>query len=250
MGKRIDLMGVPVDALTMAETVARVAEIIEEGTPRQHMAVNAGKVVKMLKDVELREVVLNSDLLNADGAAIVYASRILGTPLPERVTGIDLMEHVVRMAAEKGYKPYFLGAKRAIVERVVEIYRERYPSLEIAGFRDGYFTAEEEQRVAETVRDSGAHILFVAMSSPKKETFLGRHMQTMNVPFCMGVGGSFDVVAGKVQRAPAWMRENGLEWAYRLKQEPRRMLRRNAIESPKFVALVLRARLGRFRMPR
>lgn len=248
--RRVDLMGCPVDALTMAETVAEVERIIRAGVPRQHMAVNAAKIVKMTADTELRRAVLGSALINADGASVVYASRFLGQPLPERVAGIDLLQELLRVAPSKGWRPYFLGARQSTLERFVERVRRDYPGLDVAGYHNGYFTAEEEPAIAEAIRDSGAHMLFVAMSSPKKEIFCARWLDTMNVPFVMGVGGSIDVMSGELSRAPRFMREHGLEWAWRTILEPRRMWRRSIVDSARFVWMVVQARLGGFRLPR
>ncbi len=237
--QRTDFMGVPVDAITMTETIERIHQSIARGEKIQHMAINTMIILRMVEDPEFMHTLCNCEVINADGIGVVLASRLLGRPLPERVTGIDLMESLIALAAEQGFKPYFLGAQEEVVQRTVSHYRRKYPSLQIAGYRNGYFKDADEQQIAEDIRDSGADMLFVAISSPKKEIFLGRWRDTMDIPFCMGVGGSFDVVAGKFKRAPQWVQRAGLEWAYRWKQEPRRMFRRNAIDMPKFVAMVL-----------
>jgi N-acetylglucosaminyldiphosphoundecaprenol N-acetyl-beta-D-mannosaminyltransferase len=232
-------MGCPLDALTLAQTVARIEGIVAEGLPRQHMAVNAGKMVKMRQDPALRAAVLGSDLISADGAAIVLACRFLGAPVPERVAGIDLMQELLWLAPSRAWRPYFLGARPEVVRRLVDQCRWRYPGLDVAGARDGYFGSDAESEVAEAIRESRADLLFVGMSSPRKETFLARWLDAMDVPFCMGVGGAFDVLAGEHRRAPAWMREHGLEWAHRTILEPRRMWRRNLLDNARFVLQVL-----------
>jgi N-acetylglucosaminyldiphosphoundecaprenol N-acetyl-beta-D-mannosaminyltransferase len=246
---RTAFMGVPVDAITMKETIARIHESIVEGDKIQHMAINTMIILRMVEDPEFMHTLSNCEVINADGIGVVWASKLLGKPLPERVTGIDLMEALIGLAAEQGMKPYFLGAQEEVVQRTVSHYRRQYPNIEIAGYRNGYFTDEDEQQIAEDIRDSGADMLFVAISSPKKEIFLGRWRETMDIAFCMGVGGSFDVVAGKFKRAPEWVQRAGLEWVYRWKQEPRRMLRRNAIDMPKFVAMVLASRILGLEVP-
>jgi N-acetylglucosaminyldiphosphoundecaprenol N-acetyl-beta-D-mannosaminyltransferase len=246
---RIDLMGLPVDALTLPETVERVARIVAEGRPRQQMSLNAAKVVQACVDEELRAAIRNSEIVNADGAAVVYASRVLGKPLPQRVAGCDLMMELLRQAPQRGWRPYFLGARKSVVERVVQVSRRRWPDIDIAGWRDGFFRPEDEEDVAEEIAESKAHLLFVALPSPRKELFCARFLDRMNVPFCMGVGGSFDVLAGELERAPVWMRENGLEWAHRLVLEPRRMWRRAVLDSARFTWLVMQARAGFFRVP-
>ncbi len=249
MAGRIDLFGCPVDALTMDESLARIEQIIELGEPRQHMAVNANKVVEMERDGELREIVRGSAIINADGAAVVYASRFLGTPVPERVTGVDLFVALMELAAQKGYRPYLLGARPEVVQAVVEKYSALENAVQFAGFRDGYFPESEDEAVARQIAETGAHMLFVAIPTPRKEKFLGRYRDLMGVPFLMGVGGTFDVVSGKVARAPALFRNNGLEWLWRLIQEPGKMWRRNVYGSTTFVWRVLRARFFGYRLP-
>lgn len=241
---RIELCSLPVDSLTMQQTLDRIEQSIQDNVPIHHVVVNAAKVVNAQKDPELRDAIVNCDIINADGQAVVWASKLMGTPLPERVAGIDLMQELVTLSAEKGFKIFFLGAKEEVVKRVVEIYSEKHSDEIIAGYRNGYFDIEKEgEEVAKSIRDSGAHILFVAITSPKKEIFLNRNKHIINAPFIMGVGGSFDVVSGKVKRAPKWMQKSGLEWLYRVYQEPRRMWKRYLVTNTKFIWLVLKERL-------
>jgi N-acetylglucosaminyldiphosphoundecaprenol N-acetyl-beta-D-mannosaminyltransferase len=235
-------MGVGVDNLTMEETLAYVEEKIEQGVPLQHVVVNAAKIVEAHENPHLKSIIDSCEIINADGQAVVWASRILGTPLKERVAGIDLMQQLVRRASEKQWGIYFLGAKQEVLDKVIERYQREYPTLRIAGARNGYFRQEEELKLAEEIRASSAQILFVAISSPKKEIFLNKYLDVMNVPFVMGVGGSFDVVAGLTRRAPVWMQQLGLEWLFRFLQEPRRMWRRYIIGNAKFIWLVLKYR--------
>jgi N-acetylglucosaminyldiphosphoundecaprenol N-acetyl-beta-D-mannosaminyltransferase len=162
-------------------------------------------------------------LINADGMPVVWASRLLGNPLPCRVAGVDLFQNLVKLCADKGYRPFFFGAREWVVEKVVEEFKQRYPKLDVAGYRNGYYTEEEEPAIAEMIRDSMADMLFVGFSSPMKENFLKKWMPVMQIPFCMGVGGSFDIIAGRTKRAPLWMQKSGLEWCYQIYQEPRRM---------------------------
>jgi N-acetylglucosaminyldiphosphoundecaprenol N-acetyl-beta-D-mannosaminyltransferase len=233
----------------MEETLERVEAIVLSGRPHQHMALNAAKFAAMERNEALREAVRNSDLINADGASIVFASRLLGAPLPERVAGIDLFQAVTARAAERGWRVYFLGAKPEVVEKTVRLLRERHPALIVAGARDGYFKDDEAPAVAEAIRASRADVLFVAISPPRKEIFLARWMPVMGVPFCMGVGGSFDVIAGVSRRAPPLMQKVGLEWFYRFLQEPRRLGRRMWVENGRFALRVLRARTLGYRLP-
>ncbi|MBS1509702.1 MAG: WecB/TagA/CpsF family glycosyltransferase [Bacteroidetes bacterium] len=235
---RIEICNIPVDDYTMQETIQLIDKAIAENRPIHHVVINAAKVVNAQKDAALKESIVDCDIINADGQAIVWASRFLGRPLPERVAGIDIMANLVKLASEKNYRIFFLGAKENVVKDVVDTYTQQYGSGIIAGYRNGYFTKEEEADVAKQIADSGASILFVAMSSPKKEIFLNTYKHLIKTPFIMGVGGSFDVVSGLVKRAPVWMQKAGLEWFYRVLQEPRRMWKRYLFGNSEFIFLV------------
>ncbi len=240
---RIQVCNIPVDDYTMKETIQLIDNAIIEKKPIHHVVINAAKVVNAQKDEALRESIVNCDIINADGQAIVWASRFLGRPLPERVAGIDIMANLVKLAAEKQYRIFFLGAKEEVVKEVVDIYTKQYGASIIAGYRNGYFKKEQEQEVATQIADSGASILFVAMSSPKKEIFLNTYKHLIQTPFIMGVGGSFDVVSGLVKRAPLWMQKAGLEWFYRVMQEPGRMWKRYLYGNTEFIYIVLREKI-------
>jgi len=242
---RVNVLGCEIDALTMEETVGRCDELVLAGGFAQHMAINAAKVVKLREDEKLRTITNRCELINADGAAVVWASRMVGAPLPERVAGIDLMHRLMGLAAEKGYPIFILGAKQEVLETAVANLRAAHPSLQVAGYRNGYFAEEETAAVVQEIHDSGAKLLFVAMTTPRKEYFLGEHGPTMGVPFVMGVGGAIDVVAGLTRRAgPVWQKL-GLEWLYRLLQEPRRMFGRYARTNTAFIVLLGRELLQR-----
>jgi N-acetylglucosaminyldiphosphoundecaprenol N-acetyl-beta-D-mannosaminyltransferase len=241
MNPSITMMGCRIDNLSMEETLGRIEEFIRSGKPHQHVVVNVDKLVKASRDEELRRIINACALVNVDGMPVVWASRLLGKPLKERVAGVDLFEALMRRSSERGWRVFLLGARAEVVARLAETYRRRYPELVIAGWRDGYWQGEaQEAEVAEQVRASGADLLFVAMGSPKKEQFLGRWQDRMRIPFAMGVGGTFDVAIGLVKRAPRWMQRAGLEWFYRFLQEPRRMFRRYFIEDMAFLWLLVK----------
>lgn len=227
----------------MQQTLDHIEDAIIQRKQIHHVVINAAKVVNAQKDMELRSAIVNCDIINADGQSIVWASRFLGVGLPERVAGIDLMEALVNMAGKKRYKIFLLGAREEIVRKVADTYRAQYGAGIIAGYRNGYFTAEEEAEVAAQIAVSGADILFVAITSPKKELFLDEYKDVINVPFTMGVGGSFDVVAGLTKRAPRWMQRLGMEWFYRLAQEPGRMWKRYLYGNSAFIYLVLKEKM-------
>ena len=236
--QRIDIMGCGVDNLTMDETLDVIDGFVRSGEPHQHVVVNVDKVVKARDDEELRRIINDCALINVDGMPVVWASRLLGTPLKERVAGVDLFEAIMERAARVGWRVFLLGAREEVVSRVRELYERKYPGLVVAGHRNGYWKPEEEASVAEQVRAARADILFVAISSPKKERFLGRWQSHMRVPFAMGVGGTFDVAAGLLKRAPLWMQRWGLEWFYRFLQEPRRMFRRYFVDDMAFFGML------------
>ena len=233
---RYPILNTYVNAVSMEETVAEVEKIISEGNPTQHVVINASKVNLMNENEELRKIVNACPLINADGASIVWAAKKLGIPLTERVTGIDLFLNLVRVAAEKGYKIYLFGAKEEVVQKVRDIFMKQYPSLQIVGIRNGYFSEADEPGMVADMAASGADMMFVAFSSPKKEFWVNKYLNDLNIPFVMGVGGSFDVVAGVTDRAPKWMQDHGLEWFYRFIQEPKRMFNHYIIGNWKFIA--------------
>ncbi len=239
--EKINFLNIPIDAITMQETLERVEKAIVSNKQIHHTVVNAGKIVSMQTDKELNKSVVEADIINADGQAVVWAANFLGQRLPERVSGIDLMENLMRCSFEKGYRCFFFGATEDVVTKLVSIYRDQYSPDIIAGYRNGYYDKIHEEDIANEIAKSGANMLFVAITSPKKEIFLNtykNHLKKVN--FIMGVGGSFDVIVGKVKRAPLLMQKVGLEWLYRVIQEPRRMWKRYLVGNTKFIWLVIK----------
>jgi|SRR6516225_3005578 N-acetylglucosaminyldiphosphoundecaprenol N-acetyl-beta-D-mannosaminyltransferase len=236
--KRIRVAGCPVDHLSFASAEAEICQRIEMGIPAHVVFVNAAKVVNYRRDRRLRQAVDRADLLLADGVPVVWASRLLGRSLPGRVNGTDLMERMVKVAAERGYRVFFLGARRQVLNRAIEEFKRRYPGLLVAGSRDGYFGPEEERSVIAEIAASRAQLLFLAISSPQKEVWADKNLDQLGSIVCQGVGGSIDVVAGITRRAPVWMQRNGLEWFFRLLQEPGRMWRRYLETNSQFIWMV------------
>lgn len=237
---RVELFNCPIDALTMQQTLQKIKYAIDNNTHLHHVVVNVAKLVHMQKDEKLKQSVVSCDIINADGQGVVWASKILGKPIPERVAGIDLMQNLVKLAHDNNYTIYFLGATEEIVTKVVEIYSKEYSSKIIAGYKNGYFSKSEEADLAKEIAASGADILFVAMGSPKKENFLYDNKEILSkVKFVMGVGGSFDVIAGKVKRAPVWIQKIGMEWFYRMAQEPRRLFKRYFTTNLALIKLII-----------
>lgn len=234
------LFGIPVAAVTMEDVLPMVDAAIAERRPFQIGVVNAAKVVNMQRDPGLHRDVLASDIVLADGMSLVWASRILKRPLPERVAGIDLMYRLLQRAAEKGHRVFCLGANEDVLTRAIAAFRRDFPGVNICGSQHGYFSSSIEREVAHSIAASRADIVFIAMTSPRKEQFLARWSRSLDVPVWHGVGGSFDVAAGHVQRAPMSWQRLGLEWLYRVKQEPRRLWKRYLVTNTLFVRMLLR----------
>ena len=237
------MLGVPLDRVRVDEAVERCERAISAGGYFQHMSVNVAKLVTIQRDPLLRQAVSACPLVTADGQGVVWASRLLGRPLPERVAGIDLMARLLERAEQRAYRVYILGARPAVLEAALTRLRERHPGLILAGARDGYFADSHAREVCEDIRAARADMLFVAMSSPRKELFLDKFGPSLGVPFAMGVGGSVDVIAGVTRRAPALLQRSGLEWLYRLVQEPRRLGRRYLVTNVRFAGMLVRERL-------
>jgi N-acetylglucosaminyldiphosphoundecaprenol N-acetyl-beta-D-mannosaminyltransferase len=248
--ERAYLLGLSFDAVTMETAVARCLEFCRAPrTPGTVVTANASHLCMMRHDPELALACRAAQLTLADGMSVVWALRASGQPVPERVAGVDLMARLLAAAGEHRLRIYFLGATREVVAALVEMSRDRYPGIEIAGFRDGYFGLDDHPGIVEEIRASRAHILFVGMPSPFKETWCERHRQRLEVPVIMGVGGSFDVLAGFIRRAPRWAQAAGLEWLWRLLMEPRKLWKRYFTTNSEFIWLASREivarRLGR-----
>lgn len=236
----VEILGMPIHRVRMAEVLETCRQAIEQRRSLVLGMVNVAKLVNSQKDRDLYRSVAGADLIAADGQGVVLLSRLMGCPLPERVAGIDVMMGLMELAGRKGYRVFFLGARPQVVRAVAEKAARDYPGLQVAGFCDGYFDLDRDgERVAGQIRDSRADILFVAITPPKKEIFMDRWSHLIQVPVCHGVGGSFDVFAGITRRAPRWMQRAGLEWFFRVLQEPGRMWKRYLVTNTKFLALAV-----------
>ena len=241
--KRYPILNTYVNAMSMDETVNAIEKMIERRVPVQHVVINALKVNLMRKDENLRKIVNECPLINADGASIVLAAKMLKIPLKERVAGFDLFVRLVQEASDKNYKIYLFGAREEVVKKVKAIFERKYPTLQIVGYRNGYFTEADEPEIVKNMAESGADMMFVAFSSPKKEYWIRRYLKELNIPFVMGVGGSFDVIAGTTKRAPLWMQKCGMEWFYRFIQEPGRLWKRYLVGNVSFMIYVLQYKM-------
>lgn len=241
MSNRHEVLGYQITAIRMPEMVSLCEEAIDERRPLQIGVVNAAKIVHGRRNPALRDAVRDCDVVLADGQSVVWASRLLGAALPERITGIDLFTRLLELADRRAHRVFLLGASAEVVAETAARTSKDYAGLSIVGFRDGYFSGAEAEDVARQVRDARPDMLFLGMSSPKKELFLARYRALMGVPIMHGVGGAFDIVAGVTHRAPSAWQRVGMEWAYRLIQEPGRMWKRYLYTNTAFVWLVARA---------
>jgi len=236
---RTTLFGLPVDIMSRDETVSMAVEAMNTGRRCQHVALNVAKLVNARTDPELERDICMSDIVGIDGMGIVCALRALGHAVPHRVAGADLFESLMAECARRELRPFLLGATPEVLDDALKALGRRFPGLQLAGWHHGYFSHEQENDVCALIRASGAHCLFVAMPTPRKERFMNRHRDSLSVPFTMGIGGTLDVVAGRVHRAPHLIQLAGLEWAYRLAQEPRRLAWRYLRTNTIFAGLLL-----------
>ena len=241
------ITGIPVANITEDEAVETIDRLITEGGPHYGAVVNAAKLVTANRDRDLNRALLNADLVTADGMSVVWASRLLGRGLKQRVTGIDLFGRLIDHASDRGLSVFFLGAREESVTNTVKLLANRYPRLRVAGYQNGYFDAADSVQICETIKGTGADLLFVAMGSPRQEYWIASNLPSTGARFALGVGGSFDHLSGLVRRAPRWMQRSGLEWLHRLAQEPHRLWRRYLIGNSAFVWLVIRQLLRRRR---
>jgi N-acetylglucosaminyldiphosphoundecaprenol N-acetyl-beta-D-mannosaminyltransferase len=242
---RTEFLGVPIDAMTFEETVARAVDAMRSGRLTQHVALNVAKLVKLRHDPDLRRDVVESHIVGVDGMGIVWGARALGVHVPERVAGVDLMQRLLAICAREGFRPYFFGARPDVLEVAISRTMLRWPRLRLAGYRDGYEGAKDEAAAVAAIQRSEADCLFIGMPTPQKERFLHAHRLHLGVPFIMGVGGGIDVLAGHVARAPAPLQRIGLEWLYRIYQEPRRMWWRYLSTNMMFAGMLGKALVGR-----
>lgn len=235
--KTISFLGLRLDALTIDESVDACERLIAE-RGHQHVVLNASKTVLATDDPQLATIINRCALVNADGQSVVLGARFLGKAIPERVAGIDLMRRLLDIAPGRNWRVYLLGAHQETIEQVNQLLVDE--GVNVVGHRNGYWNTQQEDEVVEAIAETAPDLLFVAMPSPRKELFLEKHLDRLNTGLAFGVGGSFDVMAGKTRRAPRWMQKVGLEWFFRFLQEPRRMFKRYLIGNLRFVQLILK----------
>ncbi len=240
MNKRLEILGVGVDRVTAKEALQRIADFIAEnkttGATHQIVTANAEIIYQASQNDKMRQVINNAQMVTADGSGVVWASKQLGDPLAERVTGIDLVNSICQASAKDGWKLYILGSAPGVADTAADNIRAKYPGCNIIGTHHGYFDAEQEQNILAELRELKPDVLFVALGAPKQEYWIADHIQQLGIPVAMGIGGSMDVLSGNVKRAPQWMQKLSLEWLYRFLIQPSRYKRMLAL--PKFMLAV------------
>ena len=239
MTNRIKVLGINIDPLTMRETVDAVEQYVLGKRALHLMGVNADKINQCHTDEKIKKIVNDSGIINADGASVVLASKFLGTPVPERVAGIDLMQSLLDLSNKKGYSVYFFGAKEEVLQDMLKAFKNDYPNLIVIGHRNGYFSEDDERTIQEDIREKNPDFVFVGITSPKKEYIIQKFMDNGVNSVFMGVGGSFDVLSGHIQRAPLWMQKLNLEWLFRVANEPKRLFKRYFVGNATFIKRVL-----------
>lgn len=243
--KRITILNTVIDVLTVRETIDLVDEYVRQKEPLHLMGVNADKINELNENERLKQIVNSCGIINADGASVIKASRYLGIPLPERVAGIDLMQSLIKLSEKKGYSVYLLGAKQEIVEKTAKVIKEQYPKLKLLGIHNGYFKESDWPEISRELKKLKPDFVFVGITSPMKEYLIEFLQDDGNDSVFMGVGGSFDVISGSIPRAPKWMQNSGLEWLFRVIQEPHRLFKRYFVGNWIFIKAVAKEKRRR-----
>ncbi len=234
---RVSILGCDFDSWSTEQALDEIQGLVSRDEKGYLCTVNVAILMMMRADPRLANFIHGAKMVVADGQPLIWVSRYIKKPLPERVTGVDLVHDLAEMAEKNQWGVYLLGAEQAVVASVADGLKTTFPNLILSGYSDGYFDAQGAKQRAETVRESGAKILIVAMGVPRQEYFIEENWQDFGVNFAIGVGGSFDVIAGVTKRAPLWMQKFGLEWLYRTSQEPRRLLGRYVKTNSQFIYL-------------
>lgn len=237
-GKKVPILNVLIDSVTMTEAVQKIEGFMKSKTPHLVATANAEMIMMANRDAELKDILNNAALVVPDGAGTVWAARHHGYAMPERVAGVDMTQQLLALSAKKKYRVFFLGAAPGIAEKAKKQAEKKYKSLSVVGVHDGYFNDATEPEVINQIKAARPHLLLVALGVPRQEKWIKQHMDELNVPVLIGVGGTFDVMAGVVKRAPVWMQRAKLEWLYRGMKQPQRIGRLMAL--PKFVVRVCR----------
>lgn len=241
MRSTVDILGVKIDKITMKEALERIESFLDKSKIHTIYTPNSEIMMAAQRDPQLKAILCQGDMVVADGAGVVLASRMLGLNLPEKVSGFDLVKNILKTSTNKEVSFFLFGGKPGIAEAAGEKILRSYPGIRIAGSHNGYFSEEEEDAIIEKINSSNADFLLVALGAPKQEKWINEHKDRLKVKVCIGVGGTLDVLSGKTKLAPEFFRKNGLEWMYRLYKEPWRFKR--MLDLPRFMFLVISHKL-------
>lgn len=243
---RMKFMNIEIDNLTMEEALQSIDSIIRKNTGAYIVTPNVDHIVKLEKNRELQKVYANADLILTDGKPLLWIAKWYGKPIKEKVSGSDLFPRLCGLAAKKGYKMFFLGAAEGVAEKAADRLSRRYQGLRIAGTYSPPYGFEKDQneleKIKKMIKQAAPDILIVALGCPKQEIFMYRHCKELSVPVSLGLGASLDFEAGEIKRAPKWMADHGLEWLFRITQDPRRLAKRYLIDDMEIFKLAVKYR--------
>jgi len=243
---RMKFMNTEVDNLTMKETLKRIDNLIREDKCAYVVTPNVDHIVRLEKDKEFQKAYKNADLILTDGKPLIWISKLYGTPIKEKISGSDLFPRLCALAAKRGYKMFFLGAAEGVAARAAKKLQKRFNGLNVVGTYSppmGFENdADEMEKIKRIIKDADPHILIVGLGSPKQEMFIMHHKDELGVPVSLGLGASLDFEAGNIKRAPKWMADHGLEWLYRISQDPKRLAKRYLVDDRKILGLAFKYR--------
>ena len=246
---RVKFMNTEIDNLTMKEALKEIDELIKQDKNAYVVTPNVDHIIQLERGGELVEVYKNADLILCDGKPLIWISKWYGTPIKEKISGSDLFPRLCAMAAKKGYKMFFLGAAEGVAAKAAENLEKRFPGLQVIGTYsppDGFEKDEVEmEKIKKMIKDAKPHILIVGLGCPKQELFILHHKDELGVPISLGLGASLDFEAGEVKRAPKWMADHGLEWVYRIFQDPKRLAKRYLVDDRKIFGLAIKYKKAR-----
>jgi N-acetylglucosaminyldiphosphoundecaprenol N-acetyl-beta-D-mannosaminyltransferase len=245
--KEIEIFTIKVHPLRRSEFLSMIRSNLKNGIQTAQFGVNSATVNEIVRNQEYRRAICNADLVNIDGMSVVWALRFLGFKVPERIATPDLADEVIEMAEKEQFSVFLFGAKETILTSCLKRLQDTYPGLKIAGSQNGYYKKESEHLIVDMINDAKPDILLIGVSSPNKELFCEKYRHELNAKYILGVGGYFDILSGHTRRAPKWMQNAGLEWFFRLIQEPRRMWKRYLIGINKFLWLVIKEKIKKNR---
>lgn len=241
---RINFMNTKVDNLTMEEALKRIDELIQENRNAYVVTPNVDHIVQLEHGGPLTEVYKNADLILTDGKPLIWISKWYKTPIKEKISGSDLFPRICDLAAKKGYRMYFLGAAEGVAAKAAENLEKRFPGLQVVGTYSPPFGFEKDEaemgKILKQIKDARPHILIVGLGCPKQELFILHHKDALGVPLSLGLGASLDFEAGNIKRAPKWMADHGLEWLYRITQDPKRLAKRYLVDDIQILKLAIK----------